>query len=100
MSQLLKYVLSVTVFAVVMVQWLRGDDPRRPAGLTDALPSGAVSRFGTSRFLNYGRVFSVAFSLDGKILAAGSWDGAVRLWEVGTGKELHRFGEQQTPVRS
>jgi hypothetical protein len=29
-----------------------------------------------------------AFSPDGKILAAGTWDGAVGLWEVATGNEL------------
>jgi WD40 repeat protein len=55
---------------------------------------------GTSRFLNFGRVFSVAFSPDGKMLAAGSWDGTVRLWEAATGKELHRFHDQKTSVRA
>src|SRR5438874_13701151 len=100
MSQLLSYVLSMGILTVLVGPSLRGEEPRRAAGGSEPLPSGAVSRFGTSRFLNYGRVFSVAFSPDGKILAAGSWDGAVRLWEVSTGKELHRFGEQQAPVRS
>src|SRR5436309_1530473 len=99
MSQLLKYILSVSVLVIVMAQSLWAEEPRGPAG-ADPLPAGAVSRFGTSRFLNYGRVFSVAFSPDGRTLAAGSWDGVVRLWEVATGKELHHFGEQQTPVRS
>jgi WD40 repeat protein len=59
-----------------------------------------VSRFGTSRFLNYGRVFSVTFSPDGKNLAARSWDGVVRLWEASTGKELRQFGSQQALVCS
>ena len=35
-----------------------------------------------------------------KHLAARSWDGVVRLWEVSTGKELRQFGSQQAPVRS
>src|SRR5712692_3228085 len=100
MSQLRSYVLSVSVLTVMIGQSLRGEEPRSPAGLTDPLPSGAVARFGTSRFLNFGRVFSVAFSPDGKTLAAGSWDGAVRLWEVASGKELRQFDKQQAPVRS
>ena len=57
MSQLLRYVFAVTV---LFGPSLRAEEPRNPAGRTDPLPSGAVSRFGTSRFLNFGRVFSVA----------------------------------------
>src|SRR5207248_4927598 len=76
------------------------EEPPNVAGRTDPLPAGAVARFGTSRFLNFGRVFSVAFSPDGKTLAAGSWDGTVRLWEVASGKELHQLSKQQGPVRS
>lgn len=99
MSQLLSYVLSVSVLLGMIGPSLRGEEPHSP-GRTDPLPAGAVSRFGTSRFLNYGRVFSLSFSPDGKTLAAGSWDGAVRLWEVASGKELAQLSKQQGPVRS
>jgi RNA polymerase sigma factor (sigma-70 family) len=34
-----------------------------------------------------GRITSVTFSPDSKTLASGGWDGTVRLWDVGTGKE-------------
>jgi Tol biopolymer transport system component len=64
------------------------------------LPPGAVCRLGTARFLNFGRVFSVAFSPDGKTLAAGSWDESVRLWEISSGKELRQFDKQKGPARS
>jgi hypothetical protein len=35
-----------------------------------------------------GWVYSVAFAPDGKTLASGSTDGTLKLWEVGTGREL------------
>src|SRR5262249_9210893 len=40
-----------------------------------------------------GRVSSVAFRPDSKILAVGVRDGTVRLWDTGTGQELPAFRE-------
>jgi WD40 repeat protein len=57
----------------------------------DPLPPGAFARLGEVRYRNIGRVFSVAFSPDSKTLAAGAWDGSVRLWEPATGREIRRY---------
>src|SRR5262249_52043180 len=43
---------------------------------------------------------SVTFSPDGILLASGDEVGTVRLWEVGSGKELRRFEYQRTAVWS
>jgi WD40 repeat protein len=50
---------------------------RKAVGLKTGGPTGDVSR--------------LAFSPDGKALAAGNEDGTVRVWDVGTGKETAVF---------
>src|SRR5207237_10456131 len=42
-----------------------------------------------------GRVFSLAFSADGKILASGGRGLKVRLWEAETGKPLGTLGDKE-----
>jgi RNA polymerase sigma factor (sigma-70 family) len=43
---------------------------------------------------------SVAFSPDGKLLAAGQYDHTVKLWDVATGKEKDRLNGHKGPVFS
>jgi WD40 repeat protein len=53
----------------------------------DPLPAGAIARLGTLRWRHEGEVCALAFSPNGKILAAASHQ--VVLWEVATGKMIH-----------
>jgi len=46
------------------------------------------------------RVKSVAFSVDGKMLATGSLDKTVKLWEITTGRELHTLSGHSDIVDS
>jgi len=45
-------------------------------------------------------VHVVAYSPDGKTLASGSYDGTMKLWEVGSGKELSMIKGHVAPVWS
>src|SRR5438874_1890680 len=59
------------------------------ASATDApLPPGAIWRQGSTRLRHPGGVSCLAYAPDGKLLASGGFDGAVRLWDTATGKEL------------
>jgi RNA polymerase sigma factor (sigma-70 family) len=57
--------------------------------LGDPLPDGAVARLGTER-LTSGGMPALAFSPDGRLLAALNTTGRLRVWEVTSGKEVIR----------
>jgi WD40 repeat protein len=59
--------------------------PLVPAG--DPLPPGARVRMGSLRLRHAGAVGPVVFSPDGKTLATGGTDHAIRLWDSATGKQ-------------
>src|SRR5271166_5546107 len=47
-----------------------------------------------------GLVYSVAFSPDGKVLATGSFDSTVKLWDFASKKELQTLKGHTLPVYS
>jgi WD40 repeat protein len=61
--------------------------------LWDATTGKKLRQFG-------GDPTALAFSRDGSRLAAGMDDGTIRLWEVGTGREVFRREGRQGPVDS
>jgi WD40 repeat protein len=69
-----------------------GPSRQRQLGLTDVyvdpLPAGALARVGTVRF-RLGA--SPIFTPDGKAVLAGGADGAIRVYDAATGKELRCF---------
>ncbi|HEY7425712.1 MAG TPA: WD40 repeat domain-containing protein [Gemmataceae bacterium] len=67
----------------------------------DPLPRGVIARLGTVRFRHDGAVHAVAFSEDGKLLAASDdgWNMIV-IWERATGRKLREIrvaGNGQLP---
>jgi WD40 repeat protein len=54
-------------------------------------PIEPLWQLGTTRPEYHGDVLAIAFSPSGKTLAAASWDGSIRLWDLATRKELLQY---------
>jgi len=65
--------------------------PERTDAFGDPLPPGAIARMGTLRLRHNGPVWCVAYSPDGRFLAAGTAQGQLRLWDAETGKLVRKF---------
>src|SRR5262249_39848075 len=97
-------VLAATCLALVGgINLLRGagegprpaDARRGPSGKADLhgdpLPPGALARLGTVRLRHGSDMTFVAFGAGGKTLLTAGQDQTIRLWDLGTGKEIRRF---------
>ena len=107
---ILAVVLSTLIFAQ-QAKWVEGTEANGRLALADAqenpkneeqkerrvdrfgdpLPLGAMARLGTLRFRHPFWVSGLAYTPDGTILASACLDGAVRLWDAGTGRETRLF---------
>jgi WD40 repeat protein len=71
-------------------------------------PAGGAEKVGFApaipqvahRLAHESSVYSVAFSPDGKVLAAGTAEGSIHLWSTETGKHLHNFHAHEQVVKA
>src|SRR4051812_45054348 len=77
----------------------RGGGPPRKDLYGDPLPPGAIARLGTIRFRSGdGPITAIAFSPDGKTLAAGCGEGSLRVWQMPGGRKVQRFPQTHSNV--
>lgn len=72
--------------------------PPREGGTTEVLPPGAIARLGDTRFRHGAAPTCILFAADSQRVISGGQDGAVRIWDVATGTELHTLIVKQTPI--
>jgi WD40 repeat protein len=77
---------------------------KTPPADDEALPAGALARLGTLRLRQDGPILSLAFSPDGKTLAAGrgvpAGSNGVILWDATSGKVLRKLEGDVANVRA
>lgn len=75
--------LALTLL-VVDLPTSHGQAPAAP----EPAPAGALKRFGTTQLRHGSRILSLAFSPNGKKLAAGGGNDPIRIWDTDTGTQV------------
>jgi WD40 repeat protein len=88
--------------ALALLLTVASDGPSQPLERSDpaaALPAGATRRIGSNRFRGPS-IETIAYSPDGRWLAAGNSDGKVRLFDAWTGRTRKTFDHKGVAVAS
>ncbi len=94
-----KVLVTVLLWAACVTATRAAEPAARLDRLGDALPPGALARFGTTRLRHAGLVHAVALSPDGKTLASAGDDRLIRLWDPTGGKALGTLEGHAAAVR-
>src|SRR5262249_42364851 len=98
--------LFVVLLTLAVSLPARGEPPeekKQPVRLDrygDRLPEGAIARLGTVRWRHGNQVTALAYSSDGKMLASGSMDESIHVWDAKSGRLLRSFRRHDAWINS